>query len=189
MIKLWELSVTFRFLPNTIAHLRLSRKFFFGKNRSSWSFSNISLPRLGIDFRLWWWWCYDRRLRRLFCRRIQAFYFIFRFLVLNLTGMFRAWPFWKRRTTIPWKLKMKKMKKTCSYRNPIRKYFVRPGTSGVLDFFLIPHWTPGWWLQVNVLESLAKKKRNPLVRHIVGIWEVGTADLLPSIAHSGPATI
>ena len=34
-----------------------------------------------------------------------------------------------------------------------------------------------------------KKERNLLVRHIVGIWEVGTADLLPSIAHSGPATI
>ena len=100
-------------------------------------------------------------VRRLFCRRIQAFDFIFRcqrFLVLNLTGMFRAWPFWKRRTTIPWKLKIKKMKKTCCYRNPIRKYFVRPGTSGVLDFFLIPHWTPGWWWEVHEFESLAKKR-------------------------------
>ena len=29
-----------------MTNLRLSRKFFLGKNRSSWSFSNISLPRL-----------------------------------------------------------------------------------------------------------------------------------------------
>ena len=94
-------------------------------------------------------------------RRIQAFDFIFRwqrFLVMNLTGMFPAWPFWKRRTTIPWKLKIKTMKKTRCYRNPIRKYFVRPGTSGVLDFFLIPHWTPGWWWEVNEFESLATKR-------------------------------
>ena len=158
MIKLWELSVTFRVLPNTIAHLRLSRKFFFGKNRSSWSFSNISLPRLGIVFRL-----YSDDADPLYevGRRIQAFDFIFRwqrFFVMNLTGMFQAWPFWKRRTTIPWKLKIKKMKKTCCYRNPIRKYFVRPGTSGVLDFFLIPHWTPGWWWEVNEIDSLATKR-------------------------------
>ena len=98
---------------------------------------------------------------RLFCRQILAFDFIFRcqrFLVLNLTGMFRAWPFWKRRTTIPWKLKIKQMRKTCCYRNPIRKYFVRPGTSGVLDFFLIPHWTPGWWWEGHEFESLATKR-------------------------------
>ena len=60
------------------------------------------------------------------------------------------------------------------------------GSSGLLSYSALDPWL---MMRVHEFESLAKKERSLLVRHVVGIWEVGTAHLLPSIAHSGPATI